>query len=60
MNEELDKVIQRYVYNEFGQEFGDVIVDLKHLQYIKTKKISWEYCENYIEKEDSFYGIFMY
>ena len=28
----LDKVI-RYVYNEFGQEFGDVIVDLKTINF---------------------------
>lgn len=38
MSKELDKVI-RYVYNEFGQEFGDIIVDLKHqLQAYKDKE----------------------
>ena len=38
MNEDLDKVI-RYVYNEFGQEFGDIIVDLKQqLQSYKEKE----------------------
>lgn len=47
MNKELDRII-RYVYNEFGQEFGDIIVDLKQqLQSYKSKEDKLrELCEN--------------
>lgn len=47
MNEDIDRVI-RYVYNEFGREFVDSIVDLKQqLQAYKDKEDKLrKYCES--------------
>ena len=55
MSKELDKVI-RYVYNEFGQEFGDIIVDLKHqLQAYKDKE---DKLREYIDGDEVGYYFF--
>ena len=57
MNEDLDRII-RYVYNEFGQEFGDIIVDLKH--QLKSYKDKEDKLREYIRSyyfEDNFVSI---